>query len=86
MNGNSKYKWLLFVIISILLIGRVTIAEDEEPVPSSLYGPDDHITILHSNNFDKKVYNQKKVFFVEFFSSWCGACIGYAETYKQLAK
>ncbi|VDK84588.1 unnamed protein product [Onchocerca ochengi] len=84
----NKYKWLSFIIISILLVGRVTIAEeeDDEPVPSSLYGPNDHITILHSNNFNKKIYNQRKVFFVEFFASWCGSCIGYAETYKQLAK
>ncbi|VBB32895.1 unnamed protein product [Acanthocheilonema viteae] len=88
MNENSKHIWLSLVIISILFVERVTVVEvdDEEPIPSSLYGPNDHITILNSNNFDRKVYNKNQVFFVEFFSSWCGACIGYAATYKQLAK
>ncbi|KAM3727459.1 Sulfhydryl oxidase [Dirofilaria immitis] len=81
-------EWLSIIIISILFVARISIAdeEDEDPIPSSLYGPNDHIVLLNSGNFDNKVYNQKKIFFVEFFSSWCGACIGYAETYKELAK
>uniref|UniRef100_A0A915PZZ6 Thioredoxin domain-containing protein n=1 Tax=Setaria digitata TaxID=48799 RepID=A0A915PZZ6_9BILA len=88
MTGSDKYLCTLFIIISIIFLGQITVAEDEneEPVPSSLYSPNDHITILNANNFAPKVYNQRQVFFVEFYSSWCGACIGYAETYKQLAK
>ncbi|KAK6113525.1 Erv1 / Alr family protein [Brugia pahangi] len=88
MIGNNKYIWISLFLISILFVERITVTEvdDDLPVPSSLYGPNDHITILNSDNFDKKVYNKNQVFFIEFFSSWCGACIGYAETYKQLAK
>ncbi|VDK72236.1 unnamed protein product [Litomosoides sigmodontis] len=88
MNENYKHIWLSLVVISVLSIQRVTVTDVdyEEPIPSSLYGPNDHITALNSKNFDRKIYNKNQVFFVEFFSSWCGACIGYAETYKQLAK
>lgn len=88
MSGNNKYSWLSVVLILILLCERLTVADDDyvEPVPSSLYGPNDRITVLNSDNFESKVYNKSQVFIVEFFSSWCGACIGYAETYKELAK
>ncbi|EFO27496.2 hypothetical protein LOAG_00988 [Loa loa] len=88
MIGSDKYTWLLLITISTLFVERIAVSEvdNDEPIPSSLYGPNDHITVLNSDNFDKKVYNTNQVYFVEFFSSWCGACIGYAETYKQLAK
>ncbi|CAG9532927.1 unnamed protein product [Cercopithifilaria johnstoni] len=88
MDGNSKRMWLSLMVISILFVERVTVFELDsgELIPNSLYGPGDHITVLNSDNFNKSVYNKDQFFFVEFFSSWCGACIGYAETYKQLAK
>uniref|UniRef100_A0A158Q8B1 Sulfhydryl oxidase n=1 Tax=Elaeophora elaphi TaxID=1147741 RepID=A0A158Q8B1_9BILA len=86
MGENSKYIWLSFIVISILFVERVTVTEVDYDEPSSLYGPNDHITVLNSDNFNRKIYNKNQAFFVEFFSSWCGACIGYAETYKQLAR
>ncbi|CAJ0578938.1 unnamed protein product, partial [Mesorhabditis spiculigera] len=52
----------------------------------SLYDASDPIVELNVNNFDQEVYGQKKAFFVEFYSSWCGACIAYAPTFKKFAR
>lgn len=67
MNENHKHIWLPLAVISILFIQRVTVTEVdyEEPIPSSLYGPNDHITVLNSNNFDKKIYNKVSIFYRE---------------------
>lgn len=69
MSGNNKYMWLSLVIISILFIERVTVADidDEEPITSSLYGPNDHVTILNNDNFNRKVYNKVSNFIIKLY-------------------
>ncbi|CAJ0959285.1 unnamed protein product, partial [Mesorhabditis belari] len=52
----------------------------------SLYDASDPILELNIDTFDKSVYGEKKAFFVEFYSSWCGACIAYAPTFKKFAR
>uniref|UniRef100_A0A914RYJ0 Sulfhydryl oxidase n=1 Tax=Parascaris equorum TaxID=6256 RepID=A0A914RYJ0_PAREQ len=62
----------------------------------SLFSNEDQILQLDVDNFNQKVYSQffspcsvpcfhGRAFFVEFYSSWCGACIAYAPLYKKFA-
>lgn len=63
-NGNNQRMCLSLITILILAVERVTVSDvnDEEPMPSVLYGPSDHITILNNDNFDRKVYNRVSSF------------------------
>ncbi|VDM59878.1 unnamed protein product [Angiostrongylus costaricensis] len=53
---------------------------------SSLYGPRDSVLELNTSSFSSAVYNSETAHFVEFYSSWCGACIAYAPTFKSFAR
>uniref|UniRef100_A0A1I7XGP0 Thioredoxin domain-containing protein n=1 Tax=Heterorhabditis bacteriophora TaxID=37862 RepID=A0A1I7XGP0_HETBA len=51
----------------------------------SLYQASDPILELDVDTFNSAIYGKKKAHFVEFYSSWCGACIGYAPIFKNFA-
>ncbi|EYB89840.1 hypothetical protein Y032_0227g2820 [Ancylostoma ceylanicum] len=51
-----------------------------------LYDASDSILELDVDTFNGAVYNSDKAHFIEFYSSWCGACIAYAPTFKQFAR
>jgi len=50
-----------------------------------LYSPDDKIVLLNSTNFQPTICGSERAWLVEFYSSWCGHCIHFAPTFKQLA-
>ena len=53
----------------------------------SLYDPDkDDLQVLTKNNFNDLVYKSDKVWFVEFYAHWCGACQRYAHHWREVAK
>ncbi|PAV78554.1 hypothetical protein WR25_09573 [Diploscapter pachys] len=74
-----RRKWHAGLILLTLAAVTSLVTSD------SLYGKDDPILELDVNTFDDNVYNKNKAFFVEFYSSWCGACIAYAPTFKKFA-
>ena len=50
-----------------------------------LYSENDvGITLLDSHNFKKTVLHSQTAWMVEFYSSWCGHCIRFAPTFKEL--
>ncbi|CAG7733616.1 unnamed protein product [Allacma fusca] len=51
-----------------------------------LYGPNDKVFILNATNIKDKIFKSEKVWFVEFFSSWCGHCINFAPKWKKFAE
>uniref|UniRef100_A0A158P986 Sulfhydryl oxidase n=1 Tax=Angiostrongylus cantonensis TaxID=6313 RepID=A0A158P986_ANGCA len=53
---------------------------------SSLYDPRDPVLELNTSSFNSAVYNSETAHVVEFYSSWCGACIAYAPTFKSFAR
>ncbi|KAF8381544.1 hypothetical protein PRIPAC_70686, partial [Pristionchus pacificus] len=69
----------LLLLLSLCFLPSTALAD-------SLYDPSDPILELDNDNFNASVYGQKRAFFVEFYSSWCGACIGYAPTFKKFAR
>ncbi|CAB3399283.1 unnamed protein product [Caenorhabditis bovis] len=71
---------MLFLLVVYIVIAA-------SPANSeSLYDKNDPILELDIDTFKPAVYGTKKAHFVEFYSSWCGACIGYAPTFKKFAK
>uniref|UniRef100_A0A914WWW1 Sulfhydryl oxidase n=1 Tax=Plectus sambesii TaxID=2011161 RepID=A0A914WWW1_9BILA len=76
MRSNA----LFFAVCAFLLAPSISKAD------KTLYTPDDHVLILDIENFNDKLYNQNRAFFVEFYSSYCGACISYAPKFKTFAK
>ena len=51
-----------------------------------LYAPEDKVKILDIDNFNSTVFGSQNSWLIEFYSSWCGHCIRFAPTWKQLAK
>jgi len=51
-----------------------------------LYGPNDKIVLLNTTNFQSTICGSSTAWLVEFYSSWCGHCIHFAPTFKELAE
>ncbi|KAK3088144.1 hypothetical protein FSP39_015352 [Pinctada imbricata] len=52
---------------------------------AGLYSDSDDVFILTSDNFYENVLKSEKIWNIEFYNSWCGHCIHFAPTYKELA-
>ncbi|CAI2357000.1 unnamed protein product [Caenorhabditis sp. 36 PRJEB53466] len=72
--------FMLFILVVILAFSASRGASE------SLYDKNDAILELDIDTFGPAIYGSKKAHFIEFYSSWCGACIGYAPTFKKFAK
>nr|XP_054769735.1 sulfhydryl oxidase 2-like [Lytechinus pictus] len=70
--GSSAAKLLL--IFSLFL-----------EVKAKLYDPPGDVVVLNHQNFVNDVFNSEKMWFVEFYSSWCGHCIHFEPTWKSFA-
>ena len=50
-----------------------------------LYSEHDKIVLLNTTNFQSTICSSSRAWLVEFYSSWCGHCIHFAPTFKELA-
>ncbi|XP_056013326.1 sulfhydryl oxidase 1-like isoform X2 [Ostrea edulis] len=53
---------------------------------SLLYNSTDDVIILDNSSFYRTVLGSQFAWNVELYNSWCGHCINFAPTYKQIAK
>uniref|UniRef100_A0A3B5LG70 Thioredoxin domain-containing protein n=1 Tax=Xiphophorus couchianus TaxID=32473 RepID=A0A3B5LG70_9TELE len=51
-----------------------------------LYSEEDPLVILGSSSLKPTVTNSSSAWLVQFYSSWCGHCIQYSNTWKALAQ
>ncbi|TKR83213.1 hypothetical protein L596_016838 [Steinernema carpocapsae] len=68
----------LLVAVICALLGASAATE-------TLYAGVENILELDINTFNSSIYNQKRSFFIEFYSSWCGACQAYKPTFIKFA-
>jgi thiol-disulfide isomerase/thioredoxin len=53
----------------------------------SLYDPSkDDVKILTKTDFNQVVYESDRIWFVEFYAHWCGACQRYSKHWREIAK
>jgi len=72
-------------LLPLLLLSLLPLTQELSMGGSPLYSPDDKIVILNSTNFQANICGSDRAWMVEFYSSWCGHCIHFAPTYKELA-
>ncbi|CAF1319075.1 unnamed protein product, partial [Didymodactylos carnosus] len=75
--------FLRFIFGCILLIGIIQSAAIQ-PQKISLYNENDKLYILSNKNFSI-VYESPTAWLIEFYASWCGHCIHYTQTYREIA-
>ena len=73
-----------FIAVLLLAVSRLASAGDSDV--KSLYDAGDHVLEVDAATFNESIYGQPTAFMVEFYSSWCGACIAYAPKWKQFAR
>ncbi|KRY31329.1 Sulfhydryl oxidase 1, partial [Trichinella spiralis] len=82
-KSGGGHLTMLFSLLSLLLL--IPAATFAEVGVESLFSATDQVHSLDKNSFDPFVYNQDYATVVDFYSSWCGACINFAPTYSEMA-
>ena len=80
MNLFFFYKYINLTLFIFLGSLRTTSSAALGPIGlvASLYNATDKIVVLESQNFSSTVYNSNTAWLVEFYASWCGHCVSYA--------
>jgi len=73
--------------MNVLILSNIGTINEALPFGSnSLYESTDHIVLLNYLDFESTVLGASSTWLIEFYSSWCGHCIKFAPTFKNLAK
>lgn len=82
LRGLLSVSFLYLCFVSLVLPTGAVV----NPVPMGLYNPaTDDVVVLTKDNFLKTVTGSPTLWFIEFYNSWCGHCMTFAPTYKELA-
>ncbi|CDW52329.1 FDX-ACB and Thioredoxin and Evr1 Alr and tRNA-syn t 2d and Methyltransf 11 domain containing protein [Trichuris trichiura] len=50
-----------------------------------LFGSEDDVVVINQENFDQTVYGKSNIWFVLYYSSYCGHCVNFAPTWQEVA-
>ncbi|XP_045784639.1 sulfhydryl oxidase 1 isoform X2 [Maniola jurtina] len=84
----KMYGWQLILLIITFwanFVRAAVIPGNDDVDEQGLYSKSDHVTILTSKNFDRKIYGQQNAFLLQFYNSYCGHCRAFAPKFKSLA-
>ena len=85
MSTSSSFSAHIILLLGILQMFssfRFGLGDGKDLYEAS----DPGLTLLNASNFKTIVHNSPNAWMVEFYSSWCGHCIRFAPTFKQIAK
>ena len=76
----------LWITVIVAFITNDTCYSANVPAVNSLYGISDEVCVLNNRTLKSTVYGSEQVWFVQFYSSWCGHCVHFAPTWKLFAE
>ena len=74
---------LVFTLVSLPTLKSFGFGGSSAPLYSK---SDAGITLINHANFDSTILHSNSSWMVEFYSSWCGHCIRFAPTFKELGE
>ncbi|XP_046605962.1 sulfhydryl oxidase 2 [Neodiprion virginianus] len=99
MNFNVMRYYIATLVFQTLVLHVTVLVQDASAAVAGkndnydslltgqgLYSSNDGIYILNATNFKPSIYESKTGWFVEFYNSWCGFCLRFADTWKALAQ
>jgi len=78
-------KWILVTTLLASTFFYTTHSMSYHKKAVSLYTANDSLLQLDFSNINSTLFGKDTVFFIEFYSSWCGHCIHFAPIWRQLA-
>uniref|UniRef100_A0A5S6R5B5 Sulfhydryl oxidase n=1 Tax=Trichuris muris TaxID=70415 RepID=A0A5S6R5B5_TRIMR len=71
----------LLVSLLLLAVASCSITGSRK----DLFGSEDDVVLLNEENFDRTVYGKPNIWFVLYYSSYCGHCVNFAPTWQEVA-